>query len=58
MEIPAEDAGTRTEVVGADKLITLLQQRAQAAVDAGSSVETLAVSCPFNGHGGSPYWQV
>ncbi|CAL8466799.1 g6335 [Coccomyxa elongata] len=44
VEIPAEDAGTRTEVVGAEKLITLLQQRAQAAVDAGSSVETLAAS--------------
>ena len=47
MEVPAEDAGTRTEVVGADKLISLLQQRAQAAVDAGSTVETLAVGSAF-----------
>jgi hypothetical protein len=37
------DAGTRTEVVSADKLISLLQERAQAAVDAGSSVRTMAV---------------
>jgi len=42
-EEPAVDAGTRTEVVGAEKLIVLLQQRAQAAVDAGSTVPTLAV---------------
>ncbi len=42
----AEDAGTRTEVVGSDKLISLLQQRAQAAVDAGSRVETLVVRIP------------
>lgn len=44
-EQPAEDAGTRTEVVGTDKLISLLQQRAKVAVDAGSRVETLAVRC-------------
>ncbi|KAK9916643.1 hypothetical protein WJX75_005277 [Coccomyxa subellipsoidea] len=43
-EQPAEDAGTRTEVVGTDKLISLLQQRAKVAVDAGSRVETLAGS--------------
>lgn len=42
-EEPAADAGTRTEVVGAEKLIALLQQRAQAAVDAGSTAPTLAV---------------
>ena len=46
VEPPAEDAGTRTEVVGSDKLINLLQQRAQAAVDAGSRVETLVVRIP------------
>ena len=44
-EQPAEDADTRTEVVGTDKLISLLQQRAKVAVDAGSRVETLAVRC-------------
>lgn len=41
----AADAGTRTEVVSASKLISLLQERAQAAVEAGSSVRVLAVRC-------------
>ena len=39
------DAGTCTEVVSADRLVQLLHERAQAAVDAGSSVRTLQVSC-------------
>ena len=39
------DAGTCTEVVSADRLVQLLHERAQAAVDAGSSVRALQVSC-------------
>ncbi|CAK0755588.1 hypothetical protein CVIRNUC_002386 [Coccomyxa viridis] len=35
------DAGTCTEVVSADRLVQLLHERAQAAVDAGSSVRAL-----------------
>ena len=44
---PAADAGERTEVLGAEGLIAALQARAQAAVDAGSAVRTLAVQRPF-----------
>ena len=46
-EGPAEaqpDAGTCTEVVSAEKLIQLLHERAQAAVNAGSSVRAAPVS--------------
>lgn len=42
----APDAGARTEVLGTEALIAALQARAQAAVDAGSAVRTLAVRSP------------
>ncbi len=38
------DAGTCTEVVSADGLVELLHERAQAAVDAGSTVRAMPVS--------------
>lgn len=45
-EFPAPrqlDASTCTEVVSGDKLVELLHQRAQAAVNSGSSVRGLPV---------------
>ena len=38
------DAGTCTEVVSADRLVQLSHERAQAAVDAGSTVRAMPVS--------------
>lgn len=38
------DAGTCTEVVSADGLVQQLHERAQAAVDAGSTVRAMPVS--------------
>lgn len=37
------DAGTCTEVVSGDQLVQLLHERAQAAVDAGSTVRAMPV---------------
>ena len=41
------DASTCTEVVSADRLVQLLHERAQAAVDAGSTVRAMPVSLPI-----------
>jgi hypothetical protein len=43
----AVDAGTHTEVLGAEALIDALQQRAQAAVAAGSTVRNLTVRAHY-----------